>query len=319
MDIRQVFIIKKLFFVKNSYMPELEKYNKKRDFNKTSEPKGRKIKSQKQLKYVIQHHFSRKEHYDLRLEWGGVFLSWAVPKGPSFNPVDKRLAIQVEDHPLDYGKFEGTIPKGEYGGGTVILWDVGTWLPLSDVKKGLEQGVLKFSILGERLKGSWALIKIKTEKDSHWVLVKEKDEYAQTKAGIYHFKTSIKTGRTKLEIEQNKDMIKNPFKKVEVQLVKLVEAEPKGNDWIYELKYDGYRIVAFVESDVKLMTRNHKDCTVYFKNVARSLLEISKEKSMVFDGEIIMVNEKGEIDFQLLQNHIKTPSLVSQFMLFLIC
>jgi len=182
---------------------KLKEYNKKRDFYKTAEPQGAdKEKSNPVLRYVIQHHMSRREHYDFRLEWNGVLLSWAVPKGPSYNPKDKRLAIQVEDHPLDYRNFEGTIPQGQYGGGTVMLWDEGHWLAAeSDVDKAIEKGEVKFVLLGKRLKGLWVLVKLKDT--VNWLLIKEKDEYAKTSADIDGFTISIRTGRTMSEISNS--------------------------------------------------------------------------------------------------------------------
>ncbi len=179
-------------------MSDLKEYNKKRDFKKTKEPYGNKNSGKsKKLKYIIQHHMARREHYDLRLEYNGVFISFAVPKGPSFNPKDKRLAVKVEDHPLSYGNFEGTIPKGEYGGGTVMLWDKGTWEP--HFKPDFKKGPIKFSINGERIKGDYTLVKFK---DDNWLLIKEKDEFVSN-VKITKFKTSIKTDRTMDEISNN--------------------------------------------------------------------------------------------------------------------
>lgn len=193
----------------------LKKYNSKRNFNKTKEPYGKlKKSSNKKLKYVLQHHIARKDHYDLRLEYNGVYVSFAVPKGPSFNTKDKRLAIKVEDHPLSYGTFEGTIPKGEYGAGTVMLFDKGYWSPFNDTPVDFKNGPVKFNLNGERLKGGFSLIKFK---DENWLLIKEKDEFAGT-TNINKFKTSIKTGRTMKEITNNKTIINvnltNPDKKI---------------------------------------------------------------------------------------------------------
>ena len=175
---------------------DLKKYNQKRNFNRTSEPKGVKKskKTDKSLKFVVQYHIARKEHYDFRLEYNAVLLSWAVPKGPSFNPNDKRLAVHIEDHPLDYANFEGVIPKGEYGGGTVMLWDEGTYAPVENFKTGLKEGSLKFELFGNRLYGKWVLVRMQAKDDKdNWLLIKEKDEYAKKTAGISKFKTSIKT------------------------------------------------------------------------------------------------------------------------------
>ncbi|MFA6782480.1 MAG: DNA polymerase ligase N-terminal domain-containing protein, partial [Sedimentibacter sp.] len=139
----------------------LNEYNQRRNFEKTFEPEGRTETSEESLRFVVQHHLAGRDHYDLRLEWNGVLLSWAVPKGPSYNTKDKRLAVQVEDHPLEYRNFEGTIPKGEYGGGVVMLWDEGYWEPYMNVDEGLSEGMLKFSLKGSRLRGRWALIRLK--------------------------------------------------------------------------------------------------------------------------------------------------------------
>ncbi|MGI6678956.1 MAG: DNA polymerase ligase N-terminal domain-containing protein [Dehalobacterium sp.] len=151
----------------------LSAYHQKRDFNKTLEPEGTTVNSQEELRFVVQHHIARNDHYDLRLEWQGVLLSWAVPKGPSYRTSDKRLAVQVEDHPLEYRNFEGTIPKGEYGGGVVMLWDEGFWEPQGNVEEGLREGVLKFVLRGGRLRGKWALIRLKPkggETKDNWLL-----------------------------------------------------------------------------------------------------------------------------------------------------
>lgn len=193
----------------------LTTYNKKRDFNKTNEPKGTKKKSPKRLRFVVQHHLARKDHYDLRLEWNGVLKSWAVPKGPSYKTKDKRLAIMVEDHPLEYRKFEGTIPKGEYGGGTVMIFDEGYYEPVNDIKKALKEGSIKFELKGKRLKGLWTLVHFK---EDNWLLIKEKDKFVDYK-DINSFKTSIKTGRTMEEIENG--IIKRKNTKDSVEGIKI--------------------------------------------------------------------------------------------------
>lgn len=294
-------------------MPRLEEYKQKRDFEKTLEPEGELKDTQSdRLSFVVQHHIARRDHYDFRLEWNGVLLSWAVPKGPSYNPQDKRLAIHVEDHPLDYKDFEGTIPKGQYGGGTVMLWDQGYWEPLYDnVDQGLKDGTLKFRLNGSRLKGNWALVRLKTdEKDNkeNWILLKEKDEYAQDSDGISSYQTSIATGRTMDQIKNNEDanFKKNPFDKADVQLAKLVDTIPKSDDWLFELKYDGYRIMAFVEeNNVRLITRNGKDFSKQFFEIASSISTWAAGRAMVLDGEVVVIDEKGKTDFQALQNYMK--------------
>lgn len=192
----------------------LKKYQEKRDFTKTKEPKGRKHKSAPKLRFCIQHHLARKDHYDFRLEWNGVLKSWAVPKGPSYNPKDKRLAIMVEDHPFSYRTFEGTIPKGEYGGGTVMLWDEGYWEPTTKVNKSFKVDNLKFILKGKKLKGAWSLVKLE---NNNWLLIKEKDGITGY-ADIKKINTSIKTGRTMTDIANtdkvviNKVTITNPNK-----------------------------------------------------------------------------------------------------------
>ncbi len=186
-------------------MPNLKTYNKKRNFNKTKEPIGKVKKNKtKKLKFVVQHHLARKDHYDLRLEYNGVYISFAVPKGPSFNPKDKRLAVHVEDHPLSYGNFEGTIPKCEYGAGTVMLWDKGTWEPLKNTTPNFNKDPVKFTLYGKRLKGSWSLVKFK---DNNFLLIKEKDEFTNF-TNINKYTTSIKTGRTMEEITKKKEKLK---------------------------------------------------------------------------------------------------------------
>lgn len=298
---------------------KLEAYNRKRDFGRTPEPEGPETASgapaakPERLRFAVQHHVARRDHYDLRLEWDGVLLSWAVPKGPSFNPHDKRLAVHVEDHPLDYRSFEGTIPKGQYGGGTVMLWDEGFWTPLSDVDEGLRDGELKFELDGQRLEGAWVLVKLKPKPGEHgddWLLIKERDEYAQTDAGISSFSTSVETGRTMDEIAAGaiEHGMRNPFEEASVQLAKLVDSAPAGDDWLFEVKYDGYRIVAYVEgARARLITRNGLDYSERFPNIAASLARWSKGRALVLDGELVVTDESGRSDFQALQSFLHSP------------
>lgn len=180
----------------------LEKYNKKRDFRKTPEPKGE-SKQKSGNTYVIQKHKASRLHYDLRLQIGDVLASWAVPKGPSYNPADKRLAVRVEDHPLDYAGFEGTIPEDEYGGGTVMIWDKGTWECRGNPEEGLENGKISFSIHGKKLKGDWALVKMKGKKGGkdNWLFFKEKDGEEDPEYDVTGEETgSAESGRTLEEI-----------------------------------------------------------------------------------------------------------------------
>jgi bifunctional non-homologous end joining protein LigD len=293
--------------------PKLEEYNRKRNFETTGEPQGATERPAERLRFVVQHHIARRDHFDFRLEWDGALLSWAVPKGPSYNTRDKRLAIQVEDHPLEYRNFEGTIPKGEYGGGVVMLWDEGTWEPQTNVEQGLGQGSLKFILKGRRLKGSWALVRMKAkagEDKINWLLLKEKDDYAQTDEGISSYTTSVRTGRTMAEIEAGADekLASNPFSEADVQLAQLVDKVPEGDDWLYEAKYDGYRILAFLEGGgVRLITRNSHDYTDRFPAVADSLIDWAAGRAMVLDGEMVITDAQGRTDFQALQNYLKNP------------
>jgi len=295
-------------------MNDLKEYNQKRDFEKTTEPAGDTAKPDGSLRFVVQHHMARRDHYDFRLEWDGVLLSWAVPKGPSYHTRDKRLAIQVENHPLEYRNFEGTIPKGEYGGGTVMLWDEGTWEPQGDVEEGLRDGALKFLLYGQRLKGKWTLVRLKEkegETKHNWLLLKEKDSYAGSSRNITEYITSVRTGRTMEEIGEGADdkSAKNPFDMAEVQLAKLADKIPQGDDWLYELKYDGYRMIAYIEGNrAKLLTRNGNDYTDRFQSVALALTDFAAGRAMVLDGEVTVTDEGGKTDFQALQSYLKNPS-----------
>ncbi len=295
-------------------MQNLHVYNQKRNFERTLEPQGEAAAPQGHLAFVVQHHMASRDHYDFRLEWEGALLSWAVPKGPSYDTRDKRLAVQVEDHPLEYRNFEGTIPKGEYGGGTVMLWDEGYWEPQADVENGLREGVLKLVLEGRRLKGKWALVRLKAkegENKSNWLLLKEKDEYIKDTNGISEFTTSIRTGRTMPEIEKGEDdkAARNPMDHVNVQLAKLVTEVPEGEDWLFELKYDGYRILAYIEANIaRLITRNGNDYTQRFHAVAASLTDWAAGRAMILDGEMVITDAQGKTDFQALQDYMRNPA-----------
>ena len=292
---------------------KLSEYKQKRNFEITLEPEGNTRDSEENLRFVIQHHMASRNHYDLRLEWGGVLLSWAIPKGPSYDTRDKRLAVRVESHPMEYRNFEGTIPKGEYGGGIVMIWDEGFWEPKGNVEEGLAKGELKFVLKGIRLKGKWALIRWKAKSDNtkdNWLLLKEKDEYVKSADITSEFTISIRSGRSMEEIEKGEDekIIRNPFNTADMQLAKLVNTVPEGEDWLYELKYDGFRIMAFVEGNlVRLITRNGNDYINRFHEIALSLIDWADGRAIILDGEIVVTDASGKTDFHALQNHMKNP------------
>jgi len=307
---------------------DIDTYNRKRDFSKTAEPKGRKLKG-KGDRFVVQKHDASRLHWDFRLEQDGVLKSWAVPKGPSLDPDDKRLAMRTEDHPLDYGYFEGTIPKGEYGGGTVMLWDQGRWIPEpgKDPRETLEEGHLHFTLEGERMKGEWVMFRLKPrpgEKAEPWMLKKVTDEYANKQAGdalVDECVTSVTTGRTMAEIASGSDVWRSnrggrkggrakkksgagppPFQ--EPQLATLVDAVPAGPDWIHEYKYDGYRLlIATGDGAATAWTRNGKDWSDKFRSLVRAAASLPP--GCLIDGEAVALNAKGKPDFQLLQSTLK--------------
>ncbi|MBA3661850.1 MAG: DNA ligase D [Gammaproteobacteria bacterium] len=321
----------------------LKLYQKKRDFDKTPEPKGKtklKKKSSKKLLYLIQKHAASHLHYDFRLELSGVLKSWAVPKGPCLDPLVKRLAMHVEDHPLEYGTFEGIIPKGQYGGGTVMLWDQGTWIcEDKNPKAAYEKGHLTFNLEGKKLKGRWTLIRIKNDNRT-WLLIKSKDDYAkllkkydvtleeprsvvsnQSLEEISEHYTKVwgSKGLEKSKLKKKIDYTQEAQKKVityhlpqslfpkEVypQLATLVNKPPLGTSWLHEIKLDGYRFIAFVQGkNVTLRTRRGHDWTALFPNITQALMELNISAA-VLDGEIVVLDKHQHSNFQLLQNAIK--------------
>ena len=296
----------------------LTEYKRKRDFNKTPEPSPEKAVSGRGFSYLVQKHDATRLHYDLRLELDGVLLSWAVTKGPSLNPGDKRLAVRTEDHPLSYGKFEGTIPKGQYGGGTVMLWDKGSWEPTQEPHTGLKKGHLAFNLHGERLKDAWNLVRMHTDdKRENWLLIKAKDDESKDSAGAARFLenevTSITTHRSMDEIavdapavrkttEPSKALIKLMLKYPQVQLATLVDAPPKGDKWLHEIKFDGYRLLAFcLNGEVRLQTRNGNNWTHKFPSICASLAKL-KVKAAVLDMEAVVLDGAGKSNFQAMQH-----------------
>ncbi len=252
-------------------MPDLKKYNSKRNFKNTPEPIGKKKrKKSKQLKFVIQHHIARKDHYDLRLEWKGVYVSFAIPKGLSFDTKDKRLAIHVEDHPLSYGSFEGIIPKGEYGGGTVMLFDFGYWSLTEDENVDFEKGPIKFILKGKRLKGTWSLIHMDK---NNWLIIKEKDEFVN-KINIKDFNTSIKTGRTMDEISDIKNITLTSGEKIIFKKEKISKQE------IFEYyKLISKRMMPFLENRLISTVRSPNGIEkFYMKHLNNQSKDLGKKK-----------------------------------------
>lgn len=356
----------------------LSLYNKKRDFKKTAEPKGKEGSSKGSLRFVVQKHDASHVHYDFRLEMAGALKSWAVPKGPSLNPADKRLAMMVEDHPFNYRNFEGVIPAGEYGGGTVIVWDEGSYVPVGGedlsrkeqekmLLQQLNAGKLNILLHGQKLQGEFSLFQMKSRGERSWILVKKKDEFSRTE-DITLNEISVKSGKTLPEVaHDNGTEVNHPeahggnqVKKKPAPIKLLKEAKPsdkksssvkknaknKGllkeyagkaietdrpkdiapmlatlvnepfddEDWIFEIKWDGYRAVAYCnDKEVELVSRNLKSFADKYEPVAKALGELNL--NVVFDGEIVAVDESGVANFQLLQNWQNTPARL-QFYVF---
>lgn len=292
-------------------MPDkLEKYKSKRDFRQTSKPADNLTGGHENPMFVVQKHDARRLHYDFRLEHDGVLLSWAVPKGPSLDPRVKRLAVHVEDHPLSYGTFEGEIPEGNYGAGTVLVWDIGTWRPKENVEKMLATGQLKFELFGKRLHGHWALIRIESHRDEdekadNWLLIKEKDHEASDSVDLETQFTDSALAESALNPESFRP-----------QLAVLGRTVPSGKDWIHEVKFDGYRILAWRLKDrIRLLTRNGHDWTDRFPAIAKTLKDVLPSGTTI-DGEIVVYDEAGASRFGRLQNWLKnggpdSPSLVA--------
>jgi bifunctional non-homologous end joining protein LigD len=317
----------------------LEEYRRKRDFRKTPEPAGEspaRKKAAAPLAFVIQQHKARRLHFDFRLELEGVLKSWAVPKGPSLDPGEKRLAVEVEDHPLDYGEFEGVIPEGQYGGGTVLLWDRGTWIPADpDPAAAHAKGMLKFELRGEKLHGHWALVrmggKAARQRRPNWLLVKERDDAAVPQSGdavVADNPLSVESGRSLEAIANDRDRVwdsgkgeTTPARRVDritgarkgpmpvglrPQLATTAVAAPAGADWLHEIKYDGYRLFAHIEhGKVRLITRSGLDWTGKFAELARAFAQLAADTALI-DGEVVHLGSDGTTNFSGLQDAIAT-------------
>ncbi|HYD12269.1 MAG TPA: DNA ligase D [Allosphingosinicella sp.] len=304
----------------------LATYNRKRDFAKTAEPAGK--VAQKRAKdriFMVQKHDATRLHYDFRLELEGTLKSWAVTRGPSLDPADNRLAVRTEDHPMSYATFEGTIPKGEYGGGTVMLWDRGTWEPRPDKDpvKTLKEGHLHFTLHGERMQGEWVMFRLKPrgkERTENWILKKVDDEHAGSPTGLTDtYLRSVKTDRTLDEIAAGKKAKERKaparsrkrgasaaaFPKFrEAQKATLVDSVPAGSAWLHEMKYDGYRcLLALAGGKARIYTRTGLDWTDKFPEIAAAAAGIDCDSALL-DGEIVALDDKGNTGFSALQQAI---------------
>ena len=316
----------------------LAEYARKRDFARTPEPKG-KVTADTAGAFVVQKHDARRLHFDLRLELDGVLKSWAITRGPSLTVGEKRLAVRTEDHPIQYLDFEGNIPKGEYGGGSMIVWDRGRWSPEGDPRKGLAKGHLDFTLEGSRLKGRWHLVRMRPkpgEKTEPWLLIKSEDEFARQPGDpeiTDEETTSFVSGRTNQELAAAGDVrsdhkgrakekaarkqplpdigkipgarkkILPPF--VEPALASLCEKPPSGPKWVHEIKHDGYRLQARIDgTKIKLLTRKSLDWTDRFNRIAKALGELHLGSALI-DGEVVVQDDSGFSSFSNLQIALK--------------
>ena len=329
----------------------LATYHAKRNFKLTPEPHGEIAPGADELRFVVQKHHARRLHYDFRLEIGGTLKSWAVPKGPSLDPADKRLAVHVEDHPLDYLEFEGDIPPHQYGAGHVDVWDIGSWEPLGDAEAGYEAGRLKFVLHGEKLQGVWKLVRTGMRGHSdkeQWFLIKEKDEYARSAAeyditaalpdSVLSGKGSRKQKTTRAKVASEKPATRKPAVKqstpapksaakktaaasesaprlshaksaalpqrIAPQLATLVDTVPTSGDWLYEIKYDGYRMLARIEhGKAQLFTRDGNDWTHRLPEQVCAIEKLAREVGIDtawLDGEVVVLDGKGAPSFHML-------------------
>ena len=321
----------------------LAKYKAKRNFSITPEPAGGGKRADHALTFVVQKHWASRLHYDFRLELDGTMKSWAVPKGPSYDPRDKRMAVHVEDHPISYSSFEGTIPAKQYGAGKVIIWDSGTWTSVGDAHQGYHDGDLKFELHGHKLNGKWVLVRMKpnSAKPPAWLLIKEKDDHARPSSEfsvVDQLPDSVAGAGKASGKKSTADQVASPPSKVpsvkansktkinsgkpheaalrsalpaklSPQLATLVDGLPANReDWIYEIKFDGYRLLTRVEgADIRLMTRNGNDWTSRMPAL-KAAIKKSQLPPGWYDGEIVVLNEQGVPDFGALQNAFDSAS-----------
>lgn len=334
-------------------MADLSVYRSKRDFAKTSEPSGA-AEATADGFFVVQKHAARRLHYDFRLAIGGVLVSWAVTRGPSLDPSEKRLAVRTEDHPLDYADFEGTIPKGEYGGGTVMVWDHGPFVAEGDPARAVKDGKLTLTLSGQRLKGGFALVRMASRRKSdkgreNWLLIKKNDATADSAGDVLDATRSVTTGRAMDEVSAGKPArtkravansasrlatskaraAKSPPKTrakaapsgkppafIAPQLATLADEAPNGDGWLYETKFDGYRMIAACERGaVRCYTRSGRDWTDRFGPIPDALAALDLPDTLL-DGEVIVSDRAGRSDFGTLQRALKEDPSALSFVVF---
>ena len=315
----------------------LDEYNRKRDFRKTPEPAGGPVATARagSGRFVVQRHRATRLHYDFRLEIDGVLVSWAVPKGPTLDPTQRRMAVHVEDHPIEYLDFEGVIPKGEYGGGDVIVWDWGTWHAepeTPDGRSAVEDGELKFSLAGQKLRGRFTIVRtsgrgrqgsrapFREDGGEQWLLIHKRDDASVDGWDAEDHPQSVKTGRTNDEVKEARDAIwisQAPAAIAEIDLTAakeeklpafiqpmaatLTDKPFRNEDWLFEIKWDGYRIEAVVkDGSARIFTRNGNDGETYFPKLLTKATWIEAQEAIV-DGEVVAIGEDGLPDFSLLQ------------------
>ena len=307
-------------------LSSLKTYREKRNFEATPEPAEGGVPNEDERAFVVQKHWATRLHYDFRLELDGTMKSWAVPKGPSFDPADKRMAMPTEDHPISYNRFEGTIPPGNYGAGKVIIWDKGVWVPLEDPRKGYREGKLKFELRGHKLRGHWTLVRMKGRgngRQEPWLLIKERDGEARPAAqfsvvdempdsvqALADRPAASKPGRNSASPATQSAASGPPAgarkaalpPALQPELATLVDEAPKDpQNWIYEIKFDGYRMLTRAErGKVRLITRNGNDWTHKLPKLEQALQTMDLPDGW-YDGEIIMPGERVAADFQALQ------------------